>query len=121
VYETPEGGANVPRKLKFLVFAGVVGFWGCVSQAQFLNQYEGAALATAQRRGAFELDCPSVSSAVLSRKVVQPVFVRGVQRAQYTIGVRGCGRQAVYWTMCADADNCNALANTGRVQEEMGQ
>jgi hypothetical protein len=111
----------VPQRLTFLIFAAVIGIWGCMSQAQFLNQYEGAALATAQRRASFELDCPNVSTSVLSRKIIQPAFVRGVQRAQYTIGARGCGRQAVYWTMCVDADNCNALANTGRVQEEMGQ
>jgi hypothetical protein len=99
------------RRPDVLIFASVVGLWGCVSQAQFLNQYEGAALATAQRRGAFELNCPDVNSAVF--------LARGVQRAQDTIGVRGCGRQAVYWTMCADADNCNALADTGRIQEEL--
>jgi len=37
--------------------------------------------------------------------------------AEYTIGVRGCGRQAVYLTYCRDASDCNAVAQTGRVEE----
>jgi hypothetical protein len=104
-----------------LTSVGLLGLCGCVSQAHVLNQYEGPALATAQRRGAFELNCKDVNGTVISRKVIEPVLPRGPQRAQYTIGVRGCGRQAVYWTMCVDENDCNALANTGRVQEEAGQ
>jgi hypothetical protein len=39
------------------------------------------------------------------------------QLAEYTIGVRGCGRQAIYLTYCRDPSDCNAIAQTGRVQE----
>lgn len=41
----------------------------------------------------------------------------GYEWTEYTIGVRGCGKQAVYETMCRDPDNCNAFAQTGRVLE----
>lgn len=104
-----------------LLVAGIAPLLGCATQAQYLNQYEGAALSTAQRRAAFELNCPDVGGTVISRKVIQPVVFGGIERAEYTIGVRGCGRQAVYWTMCVDADNCNALADTGRVQDEIAR
>jgi hypothetical protein len=38
-----------------------------------------------------------------------------------TIGVRGCGRQVVYLTVCLDEENCNAISDTGRVAETLGQ
>jgi len=79
-----------------------------------LQQYQSAALATAQRRAAFELNCPQALPSVLSEKTVQGIRF---EIAEYTIGVRGCGRQAVYLTYCRDASDCNAIAQTGRVQE----
>ena len=41
--------------------------------APLLQQYQGAALATAQRRAAFELNCPEVMPSVLSEKTVQGI------------------------------------------------
>jgi len=79
-----------------------------------LQQYQGAALATAQRRASFELNCPQVATTVLSQKTVEGVRW---ELAEYTIGARGCGRQTVYLTYCRDASDCNAVAQTGRVQE----
>ena len=43
----------------------------------------------------------------------------GMWRAEYTIGVRGCGRQVVYITVCLDNENCNAISDTGDVQPAM--
>jgi hypothetical protein len=79
-----------------------------------LQQCEGAALATAQRRASFELNCPQATASVLSQKTVQAIRW---ELAEYTIGVRGCGRQTVYLTYCRDASDCNAVAQTARVQE----
>ena len=42
-----------------------------------------------------------------------------VLRAEYTIGVRGCGRQSIYVTICIDNENCNALADSGRIEEAL--
>lgn len=100
------------------MLAALCSLCGCMSQAQYLDSYQAAALSTAQRRAAFELNCNAVESTMLSRKIIEPVLFGGIQRAEYTIGVRGCGRQAVYWTLCTDSDNCNALAETGRVAQE---
>ena len=83
---------------------------GCVN---ILAQNSAAALQTAQRRGQFELDCPQVDAEVLSQKTVEGIRW---ELAEYTIGVRGCGRQAIYLTYCRDPEDCNAFAQSGRIQ-----
>ena len=99
------------KRYTVLVYAVLLA--GCTP---ILQQYQGAALATAQRRASFELNCPEVMPVVLSEKTVQGIRW---ELAEYTIGVRGCGRQAVYLTYCRDEADCNAVAQTGRVQEVM--
>jgi hypothetical protein len=96
----------------------------CATEAQFLAQNSPSALKTALTRGQFELNCPQATGTVLSQKVT---YINGLgigmgsgggyEWTEYTIGVRGCGKQAVYETMCRDPDNCNAFANTGRILE----
>jgi len=100
-----------------LVLLGLAG--GCASQQQFLNQIEPTALGAAQSRAQFELNCPSVTTSILSSKIIQPVWARGIQRAEYTIGVEGCGKRSVYMAVCPDSSNCNAFAQTGRVLDEL--
>jgi hypothetical protein len=93
----------------------------CATEAQFLAQNAPSALNTALARGRFELNCPQASGTVLSQKVT---YINGIgmgmggggyEWTEYTIGVRGCGKSAVYETMCRDQDNCNAFANTGQI------
>jgi len=98
-------------QLSTLLFIVVSLAAGCTP---ILQQYQSAALATARQRAAFELNCPEVTTAVLSQKTVEAVRW---ELAEYTIGARGCGRQAVYLTYCRDASDCNAVAQTGRVQQ----
>ena len=96
----------------------------CATEAQFLAQNAPSALNTALARGRFELNCPQANGTVLSQKVT---YINGLgvgmgggggyEWTEYTIGVRGCGKQAVYETMCRDQDNCNAFAQTGRILE----
>lgn len=94
----------------------------CATEAQFLAQNAPSALNTALARGRFELNCPQANGTVLSQKVT---YINGLgigmgggggyEWTEYTIGVRGCGKQAVYETMCRDQDNCNSFANTGNI------
>jgi hypothetical protein len=70
-----------------------------------------AALQTAESRAQFELNCPQVQTTVLSQKTVQGFRFEG---SEHTIGVRGCGKQAVYVVYCRDPQNCNALSQTER-------
>jgi hypothetical protein len=82
----------------------------CVSP---LVQNAPSAMQAATSRARFELNCPEVQATVLSQKVIEGWRFEG---SEYTIGVRGCGRQAVYVTYCGEMQNCNALSQTGRIQ-----
>ena len=90
----------------------------CVTESQFLAQNAPSALNTALARGRFELNCPQATGTVLSQKVT---YINGMgmgmgggggyEWTEYTIGVKGCGKSAVFETMCRDQDNCNAFGN----------
>jgi len=86
----------------------------CVSP---LVQNAPAAMQAATSRARFELNCPEVQATVLSQKVIQGFRFEG---SEYTIGVRGCGREAVYVTYCGEMENCNALSQTGRIENVPG-
>jgi len=86
----------------------------CVSP---LVQNAPAAMQAATSRARFELNCPEVQATVLSQKIIQGFRFEG---SEYTIGVRGCDRQAIYVTYCGEMENCNALSQTGRVQPAPG-
>jgi len=88
----------------------------CQTTQQFLDQNQGAALAAAQSRARFELNCPDVQAQVLSSKIIDPApFAGGMWRGEYTIGVRGCNRQIVYITVCLDSNDCNAIADSANM------
>jgi hypothetical protein len=90
----------------------------CATEAQFLAENAPSAINTALARGRFELNCPQATGTVLSQKVT---YINGIgmgmgggvgyEWTEYTIGVSGCGKRAVYETMCRDQDNCNAFGN----------
>lgn len=81
----------------------------CVNVVQ---QNAPGALRTAESRGRFELNCPTATATILSEKIIQGWRFDG---SEHTIGVRGCGREQVYETFCSDASDCNAIAQTGRI------
>jgi hypothetical protein len=65
------------------------------------------ATAKAESRAQFDLDCPGATSQVLNREEIQPLLFGGPQRAQYTIGVSGCGKRATIVVLCSDNnDQC---------------
>ena len=103
--------------------AGGVGVSACVSQAQMLDNMQPMAMQNAEVRGRFELNCPSATATVLSREVVQPVlqgpFIGpGIQRAEYTIGIAGCGARKTFVVICPEeGDGCFA-AGPGRFIRE---
>jgi hypothetical protein len=87
---------------------------GCASQSQFLSDKQGMAMQTALSRAKFDLNCQQVSPPVLiSEEVVQPVlqgpWVSGIQRAEYTIGVKGCDKHETYVVICPEGgEGCYA-------------
>jgi hypothetical protein len=95
---------------------------GCQSNAQFLDANQAAAEQTALKRGQFEMSCTAVTPTVLSREVVEPAIegprMYGVARAEYTIGVSGCGDRKTFVVLCPDGgDGCFA-AGPGRFYGE---
>ena len=91
---------------------------GCASQSQFLDSKQAMAMQTALNRARFEMQCPDATGTVLSREVVQPAYqgprVGGVQRAEYTIGVSGCGQRTTSVVICPDGGEGCFAADSGR-------
>jgi hypothetical protein len=86
---------------------------GCTTDAQYLQQLEPQAIQTAVNRGKFEMNCPAATGSVLSKDMLQPAlqggfYVRGgPERAEYTVGVSGCGERATYLVICPlDQSGC---------------
>jgi hypothetical protein len=98
-----------------LTLVGAALLAGCASGPPFIDQAQPEAVALAQRRAAFELNCPNTAAQVLSRETLQPVSFRfGIERAEYTIGVSGCGKRATYVVICPDQQGSTCFAAAGR-------
>ena len=95
---------------------------GCQTQAQIVDSMEPDAQHVAQRRGAFEMNCPAATAEVLSKEMIQapninPRFAPP-QRAEYTVGVSGCGQRATYMVVCADGGTgCVAAGSRNIVRQ----
>lgn len=93
------------RFTHFALIAALAGA-GCATQAQFLDNKQSMAMQTAVSRGQFEMNCPAASPTLISREVVQPAlqgpWVGGIQRAEFTIGVSGCGKRMVFVLICPE-------------------
>lgn len=92
-------------RLVMLAATAAIALAGCQSQQQLVDQMQGDAIHVAQRRGAFELNCPAATAEVLSKEMIQTpvVAVRFAppERAEYTVGIAGCGQRATYLVVCA--------------------
>jgi hypothetical protein len=73
---------------------------GCQSPQQTLADEQGVAVQTAANRGRFEMNCPQATGMVLSQNLLQPVMWGGMERAEYTVGVEGCGQRRTYVVIC---------------------
>ena len=88
----------------------VAGLAGCQSTDQQLDTQQQQAVDTALQRVKFDMNCPSATGQVLSRQMIQPVSFRfGVERAEYTVGVEGCGQRQTIVVVCPqDGSGCFA-------------
>jgi hypothetical protein len=94
-----------------LSVAAFAGLAGCTSTAQYMQQLEPQAIQTAVNRGKFEMSCQQATGTVISKDMLQPavetVLYTGPERAEYTIGVSGCGQRATYLVICPlDQSGC---------------
>ena len=94
------------RSSTILVVGATLAVAGCASQSQFLASREAMAVQTAVSRGQFEMNCPQASGVVISQEVTQPAvqgpWVGGIQRAEFTVGVSGCGQRNTYVVFCPE-------------------
>jgi hypothetical protein len=108
--------------LSFALIA-VLAAAGCANQTQVLESMQAMAMQTAVSRGQFEMNCPNATGTILSREMVQPRFegpmmMNAIQRAEYTIGVSGCGVRKTFVVICPEeGDGCFA-AGPGRFLRE---
>ena len=95
-----------------VVLAAALVVTGCQTQAEMLASDQATASGVAARRGQFELNCPQVTTSILSSNVLQPLLWGGQERAEYTIGVAGCERRTTYIVVCAlGSSGCFAAAS----------
>lgn len=106
------------RLTLLLVIATGLTTAGCVSQQQALLQTQDQAVSVALRRGQFELGCPTATGVVLSSTMLQPIAWRGFERAEYTVGVAGCGKKASYIVICPE-DSSGCVAGASRTDGTM--
>jgi hypothetical protein len=104
-----------------LVLVATVAVAGCATQTQMLDTKQDAAMQTALVRGKFDLSCPQATAQILSREVTQPAiqgpFAAGIQRAEYTVGVEGCGKRQTYLVLCPQGgESCFAGDPGGRIR-----
>jgi hypothetical protein len=76
------------------------------------------ALDYALKRARFDMNCPAATGSVLTSETVQPALngplMRGTERAQYTVGVTGCGQRQTVQVICAQGGDGCFTANAGR-------
>ena len=83
------------------------------------TQLQPMAMSYALNRARFDMNCPAATGQVLSSETIQPVLngplMMGNQRAQYTIGVSGCGQRQTMVVLCSQGgDGCFAAnGNSG--------
>ncbi len=106
-----------PRSKMIVVAAGLIAA-GCASGPPFIDQIQPEAVNMAVRRAQFEMNCPAATGEVLSRETLQPLVqtfrYTGVSRAEYTIGVAGCGQRATYIVICPDNGSGSCFAGGAR-------
>ena len=95
----------------------LMGLTGCESEKQMLDKGQATAVETALNRARFEMNCPTATGQVLSREVIQPPAAAPrmgyVERAEYTVGIEGCGQRKTDIVLCA-VDGSGCFAAEGR-------
>src|SRR6266542_1718837 len=102
------------NSIVWMALIATVALAGCSTQQQMLDNKQAMALQTALSQEKFDLNCPQATAEVLSREVTQPPGpFAGIQRAEYTVGINGCGQRTTFLVLCPQGgENCFAT-NSG--------
>jgi hypothetical protein len=79
------------------------------SHEQTLDTVQPQATQVAQRRAQTDLQCPTVTTQIASRKLIEPppTYSLGTDRLEYTISASGCGKSGSYLVACVqDGSGC---------------
>jgi hypothetical protein len=108
-----------PMKVHLLVMiASASALAACASQQQLVDEMKPQAVETAQKKGSFEMNCPAATAQVLSDEMIQQRATYGPyagmppERAEYTVGVQGCGQRTTYTVVCAHGGTGCIAANS---------
>lgn len=94
--------------IRILFAAGIAAalLAGCQSGPPFIDAMQPEAVNMAVRRARFEMNCPSATGQVISRETLRPLVrtfrYSGPERAEYPVGVTGCGQRATFVVICPD-------------------
>ncbi|MBL0142356.1 MAG: hypothetical protein IPP91_09765 [Betaproteobacteria bacterium] len=101
---------------KALCFAVMALMFGCAAQPPLTEVKQSQAMQTALTRARFDMNCPAATGTVLSSQDIEPLVsnprFRGPERAQFTIGVEGCGKRQTLVVLCSE-DNAGCFAADG--------
>jgi hypothetical protein len=99
--------------LRTFPFAATLALAAC-NTMPLTTTLQPTAMDFALKRARFEMNCPEATGSVLSSETIQPparalMINQGPERAQYTIGVSGCGQRQTVVVLCAQGgDGCFA-------------
>src|SRR5262249_42910830 len=101
-------------RLPIKLLAAALAVAGCASDQQYLDSGRSTATTTAPERGQFELNCFSATATVLSQELAEPPEMGWrtfpITRAEYTVGVEGCGKRATYVVVCPQGSGGGCFA-----------
>lgn len=108
-------GMEMSNSFIILALIGVLGPMGCITvQTQWLDSLQPTAMQTAASRGQAEMSCPTVTPTLMSRQMAhKPGYVNPwrMEFTQYTINLKGCGKEQVYFILCSlDETDCYPAA-----------
>jgi hypothetical protein len=101
-----------------LAFCTALVISGCASQSGFISGKQDPAVQSALARGRFDLSCPGATANVISSNYIAKAESgewKGVERAEFTVGVVGCDKKAAYIVTCPDkSDTCQPAQPSGK-------
>lgn len=112
----PEGTFMLKSRVALFVTVPVL-LSACASSPPFIDQMESTAIDMAVRRGAFEMNCPAATGQLISSETLQAParpFIMIPERAEYTVGVTGCGKRNSYVVICPDNGSHTCFAGASR-------
>ena len=75
------------------------------------------AIDMAVRRGQFEMNCPAATGQLISSETIQPPMrplIMIPERAEFTVGVSGCGKRNSYVVICPHNGSNSCFAGASR-------